>query len=281
MIREGVVSVANDAIWLLMGWVNMSKWIIWSYWSCFIILWKLFLGHLVKPKKLLKLISSHSLIWLFFLLLLFLMPIALVTKILATVVLTFLKQFFSVLDIILILFFLSFLLFRRWRLGEFNVVLDDLVGEDDSLIWSAYPWSLRLDFNRMHAEFFKDFLLEPWSDVRFWDMRKAEEQSCSDWSLERQDAFWEYGAQSILHWERYELGLLNVISCCLIAKRIFCFFLDQTDKLSKLLFHFSFWEDIKQAVECLVSLEMIAKHNIRDSHVVNSFEVVKGSIVET
>lgn len=188
------VRVTNDAIWLLMGWVNMSKWIIWSYWSCFIILWKLFLGHLVKPEKLLKLISSHSLIWLLLLLLLFLMPIALVAQILATVVLTFLEQFFSIFDIILILFFLSFLLFRRWRLGEFDVVLDDFVGEDDSLIWSAYPWSLWLDFNRMHAEFFKDFLLEPWSDVRFWDMRKAEEQSCPDWSLERQDTFRENGA---------------------------------------------------------------------------------------
>ena len=153
----------------------MSKLIIWSYWSCFIILWKLFLGHLVKPEKLLKLVCSHALIWLLLLLLLLLMTVTLVTQVLSTVMLAFLEQFFSVLNVILILFFLSFLFFRRWGLWEFNVVLDDFIGEYDTLIWSAYPRSFWLDFNRMHAEFFKNFLLKPWSNIRLWNMRKAEE----------------------------------------------------------------------------------------------------------
>ena len=57
-------------------------------------------------------------------------------------------------------------------------------------------------------------------------------------------------------------------------------FLLDHDKFSKLLFHFSFWEYVKQAVECLVSFEVIAEHDIRDSHVVDCLEVIKGSIVE-
>lgn len=163
----------------------MSKVIIWSNWSCFIIPWKLILGHLVKSEKFLKLVCSHSLICLLFLLLLFLMAVSLVAQVLTMEVLALLKQFFSILYIIFILFLLSFLFLRRRRLWEFNVVLNDFVGEDNTLIWSANPRSFWLDFDWTHAKFFKNLLLKSWSNVRFLNMWKTKEQSCPDWSLER------------------------------------------------------------------------------------------------
>lgn len=80
------------------------------------------------------------------------MPVPLVAQIIPTSVvsITLIEQILSILHLSILVLFLLLLLFFALggrRLRQFDVVFDDFVGKDNTLIRTADPRSLRLDLN--------------------------------------------------------------------------------------------------------------------------------------
>ena len=151
----------------------------------------------------------------------------------------FIKELLGILYIILFILVLLFFAFLRlaW-LRELYVVFYDFISKDDSLIRSSYPWGFRFYLYGGHIELFEDFLLEFRCYIWFLNIRQAEEDSCPDRCLERQNCFWENRAKPILDGERHELSLFKSILIG-ISKGIFRFLLNQWYESWKFFFYFT------------------------------------------
>ena len=161
---------------------------------------------LVQLKKLTKLISRHSRS--LFLLLLLVVIVLVITNLSSGMNSIFFEELLSISHHIFIIFIVIRAIRWRWRLWYLNIVLDNLISENNTLIWSPDPRCLRFYLQWRHVKLLKNSLLKFRNNIWLFNMRKAEEDFCYCWNSEVQVNLRKYGTKSVLYWKRHDLSNL-------------------------------------------------------------------------